>query len=214
MISRKSLRSAAKLAYVLLHIPISRIQFRKLKSTTSIKLNLGSGKTKGRQGWTTVDLHGADIVHDLRWGIPLPNNSVDFIYSSHTLEHIPYPHQNPFLVECVRVLKPGGIISLAVPNASLYVDAYVSRRPFRDPSSLYKPAAVNTGSHLDQLNYIAYMGGEHHYLFDEQNLQNTLKLAGFYDVRLRPFDSAIDHAERDFESIYVEGRKSGTTTQN
>ena len=66
---------------------------------------------------------------------------------------------------------------------------------------------VNTGSFLDQVNYIAYMGGQYCYLFDEENLLNSLKMAGFYSAQLRSFDRSIDDIERDFESIYAEAIK-------
>ncbi|HEY8359215.1 MAG TPA: hypothetical protein VIL30_17335, partial [Ramlibacter sp.] len=71
------------------------------------------------------------------------------------------------------------------------------------PDGYYQPARVDTGSFLDQVNYVAYMGGEHAYLFDEENLVNTLKTAGFTTASLRHFDAALDLADRDFESIYA-----------
>ena len=40
-------------------------------------------------------------------------------------------------------------------------------------------------------------------MFDEENLVNTLKKAGFSDVKLRVFDESIDLLERDNESIYA-----------
>jgi hypothetical protein len=62
---------------------------------------------------------------------------------------------------------------------------------------------VDTGSLLDQVNYIAYMDGHHSYMFDRENLVNTLKKAPFHEVSLRAFDEALDLKKRDFESIYA-----------
>lgn len=186
---------------------ISARQWRKLASNDTIKLELGSGAKKGVNGYTTVDLYGADIHRDLRYGIPLGENTVDKIYTSHMLEHIPYIQLVSFLRECHRVLKTGGELSVCVPNARLYIQAYMDNRNFVDPSNCYQPALVSTGSSLDQLNYIAYMAGQHCYMFDEENLINTLKTAGFSSAKLRSFDPSIDIQERDFESIYAVATK-------
>jgi hypothetical protein len=51
------------------------------------------------------------------------------------------------------------------------------------------------------------MKGQHKYMFDEENLINTLRKAGFSDVKLREFDQELDHKDRDYESIYALARK-------
>lgn len=103
----------------------SQYQWRKLATEKIIKLELGSGPKKGTNGFTTVDLYGADIYRNLKHGIPLGDNSVSFIYNSHLLEHIPYPDLILFLQECKRVLKKEGQISVCVPNAKNYIEAYL-----------------------------------------------------------------------------------------
>lgn len=55
-----------------------------------------------------------------------------------------------------------------------------------------------------------YMNGQHKYMFDEENLINTLLMAGFKKVNLREFDSMIDLSERDYESIYAVARKGNS----
>jgi predicted SAM-dependent methyltransferase len=162
---------------------------------------------KGVGGWTTVDLGGADIFHDLRNGIPLPGSSVDRIYTSHLFEHIPFKDLVLFINECYRVLKLGGELSVCVPNAGNYINAYIEKRHFRERGKGYAPAIVDTGSYIDQVNYIAYMDGQHHYLFDEENLINTIKTSPFKFVALRKFDPDIDLESRDYESIYASAIK-------
>lgn len=126
-----------------------------------MKLELGSGPKAGSNGWTTIDFcYGADISHDLRKGIPLESNSVNSIYSSHMLEHIPYKQLIEVINECKRVLKEGAELSICVPNASLYINSYTSKENFRGQNaSVFEPAIIDTGSFIDQINYIAYMGG-------------------------------------------------------
>ena len=64
-------------------------------------------------------------------------------------------------------------------------------------------AKVDTGSKLDQINYMAYMGGEHKYMFDKENLINTILKSNFKEAKLRKFDPNLDLKGRDFESIYA-----------
>lgn len=190
-----------------LFVILSRKKWRQLKYQRLIMLEIGAGEKSGKQGWTTVDLRGSDIAHDLRRGIPLPNNTVDKIYTSHLFEHIPYKDLISLLEECYRVLKKGGELSVCVPNAGYYIRAYYEQKIFRDLSDAYQPAVVDTNSFLDQVNYVAYMGDEHKYMFDEENLVNTLKVAPFEKVSLRDFDPDLDRTERDFESVYARATK-------
>ena len=179
----------------------------KLASQSEIMLELGSGPKKGTNGWTTVDLSGADINWDLRKGIPLKNNSVAKIYSSHLLEHIPYKELIAFLKECKRVLRTDGEFSVCVPNAGLTIREYADGSEVKIPE-MPDWAAVSTGSRIDVLNYNAYMGGEHCYMFDEQNLVNTLTTAGFSQAHLREFEASFDLDSRRAGSIYAVAYKS------
>ncbi len=65
--------------------------------------------------------------YDLRKGIPFPDGVFDAVYHSHVLEHFSKSEALPFLKECRRVLKPGGIIRVVVPDlermARLYLES-------------------------------------------------------------------------------------------
>ena len=182
-------------------------KWKRLELSDTVKLELGSGAKKGVNGWTTVDQTNADISWDLRNGIPLPNDSVDRIYSSHLLEHIPYDQLLPFLRECRRVMKSNAEFSVCVPNFRLYIDAYKDGKLFRSRETWWQPGLIDTGSSMDQLNYLAYMKDEHKYMFDEENLINTLAKAGFLNAQIRDFDEELDMRERDIESVYAKASK-------
>ena len=66
------------------------------------------------------------IAHNLLKGIPSPDNEFDVVYHSQLLEHFPRNRAEPFIKECLRVLRPGGIIRIAVPDlegiAKLYLE--------------------------------------------------------------------------------------------
>ena len=178
-----------------------------LKSSPVINLNLGSGPSYGINGWTNIDIGGADINWDLRKPIPLPENSVSSIYSSHLLEHLEFVAINKLLLECYRLLANNGELNLCVPNARLYIESYVLHSNLRLESDLYSPAVTDTESFIDQLNYVAYMGGEHKYMFDESNLTFLLHKAGFVDVLVTDGRFELDDDERKCDSLYMNARK-------
>lgn len=90
-------------------------------------LNLGCGN-RYVTSWDNLDFtaHNKDVIaHDLLIGIPAPNNHYDFVYHSHLLEHFSF-HQAPiFLQECFRVLRPNGILRVAVPDLESVVSGYL-----------------------------------------------------------------------------------------
>ena len=177
-------------------------QFRELALKEIIKLDLGSGPKYGRDGWTTIDSFGSDIVWDLTDKIPLPNSSVTEIYTSHLLEHLDFNQITNLLEEIERLLKVGGKLRICVPDASKYIHAYMAGYLLRDPNDCYPPALTITNSLIDQVNYIAYMGGEHKFMFDSQNLRNLLLQANFNSVKERCIELDVDSLDREVDSIY------------
>ena len=171
-----------------------------------IRLDIGAGDLN-RPGWITLDItDNCDLFWDLRKGIPFPDDSVDIVYSSHLFEHMDYGSGQRLMAEVLRVLKPGGDISICVPNARIYIDAYVNGTPLPEDHDFWEPALISREG-LDLVNYVAYMGGAHLCMFDEPSLLARLERAGFTDARIRSFDPSIDLPEREFESIYAEARK-------
>jgi predicted SAM-dependent methyltransferase len=179
-----------------------------LQEGRAICIELGAGNKSGQGGWITIDMaRNCDIYWDLRRGLPFPNDSVKRIYSSHFFEHLSFREAQRFLNECKRALVPGGHFSICVPNAKLYIDAYAKGHSLDAATFLAHEPACNRTTRIDYVNYIAYMGGEHRYMFDEDNLLFILKSRGFENVRLRNFDRSVDLKAREFESIYAEAEK-------
>jgi SAM-dependent methyltransferase len=56
---------------------------------------------------------GIDVIADITQPLPFPDESFSVALLSHTLEHVSEPYE--LLRECQRVLKPGGLLILAVP---------------------------------------------------------------------------------------------------
>jgi predicted SAM-dependent methyltransferase len=90
-------------------------------------LNLGCG-ARFRDGWVNIDFVSNDKnvrAYNLNKGIPYPDNSFDVVYHSHVLEHFTKTDAEKFIAECYRVLKPGGIIRIAVPDLEAIAKNYL-----------------------------------------------------------------------------------------
>lgn len=83
-----------------------------------MKLHLGCGH-RHLEGWLNVDARpevGPDLVADITSLAAFEDGETEIIYACHVLEHIPRPQVPDVLAEWRRVLKPGGILRLAVPD--------------------------------------------------------------------------------------------------
>jgi predicted SAM-dependent methyltransferase len=90
-------------------------------------LNLGCGALF-HPDWVNVDIKSRDplvIEHDLQTPLPFADNTFQAVYHSHVLEHLSRNQAPPFLRECVRVLAPGGVLRVAVPNLENIVRLYI-----------------------------------------------------------------------------------------
>lgn len=82
-----------------------------------MKLDIGSGN-KPREGFTGVDLYadGKGIIKAPMNALPFEDETVDEIYSSHSLEHIGKYEVVPTLAEWRRVLVWEGLLTIEVPD--------------------------------------------------------------------------------------------------
>ena len=92
-------------------------------------VNLGCGTIYiNKSHWINLDFNSESksvIKANLIKKIPLKNNSVDFVYSSHFIEHLENEDLNDLLNEIFRVLKPGGIFRVSTPNFEYLVKEYI-----------------------------------------------------------------------------------------
>ncbi len=137
---------------------------------------------------------------DLSHGVPARDDSVDYIYSSHFLEHL-YPSEaNALLVSCYQVLKPGGMIRIGVPDLEYALDMY---------------RAGSKRECLDRYFFVEAKGSvyaRHKYMYDFELLTDMLRKAGFGSVdRCRYRQGNVPDVEfldnRPEETLFVEARK-------
>ncbi len=90
-------------------------------------VNIGCGAT-WHPAWTNLDvcpLSSHVQAWDVEKGLPFESGQVDACYASHLLEHLTKDQARDLLLECFRVLRPGGVIRLAVPDLEGIVREYL-----------------------------------------------------------------------------------------
>ena len=163
---------------------------------------------------------GAHLVWgDARRGLPLADGAADAVYTSHFLEHVRRTDALRFLRECHRVLRPGGVLRIVVPDlrrlARQYLEGEGGRRltadEFLSATMLAEPerpglVARALSTFLDRASHL--------WMYDVASLSALLCEAGFAEPRERAFREGLapdleqlDLAERAAESLYLEAAR-------
>ena len=199
--------------------PVHRGKLRRLRGRRGLSLNVGSAG-RGRDGWINVDISPAHrnvyVALDIRRPLPFEEGQFQRILAEQVIEHIDFRHEIPgVLREFHRVLAPGGVLRVIVPDARRYMEAYLSGRPETwrelgwDLHAL--PADLHTPMHV--INHVFHQEGEHLFGYDFETLELVLRRAGFQEVARQAYlqswdpDLAIDREQHRNYSLYVEARK-------
>jgi SAM-dependent methyltransferase len=130
------------------HLPQTLKAKYHYRRASDLSIQMGCG-LRMKPGWINIDLvEGSDFRLDLRRRFPFSTGSSTLIYAEHFLEHLDYPDRaGVFLQECRRVLRKGGKLSLALPDISTVLRAYVQggdSRVLRSPEALAPLLVPNT----------------------------------------------------------------------
>lgn len=98
------------------------------------RIQFGSGSLHLPPPWENFD---AEVPIERQ--LPFPDGTTAFIFASHVIEHVAPKEVWNFLVECKRILQPGGVVRLAFPDLSRLANMMTDE---------YR-AAVRTGGHGD-----------------------------------------------------------------
>jgi predicted SAM-dependent methyltransferase len=205
-VSTHSFRQAAKLHGTRLVHPLSRRRIASLTARPPLRLHLGSAGNY-LAGWVNVDLIGmeSDLSWDLRSGIPFPDGSAEAVVLEHVIEHFALRDDLDLLAECLRVLAPGGLIRLGVPDFGRYLASYAGDGSFIDDVRPGRP------TRLLAVAEVALAHG-HRSVWDGETLLRVLGESGFVEGRVctwgeSALDPAPDSDRRKAESVYAEARK-------
>jgi predicted SAM-dependent methyltransferase len=187
-------------------------------------MNLGSANDR-LEGYVAVDFFFSHAGYgaDLRYPFLIDDAVFDGIFTEHTLEHLSYAEVAQVLAECRRILKPGRIIRIIVPDLSIFVENYVSQNEswFRDwEREVLKPRGRSMISRMEALSFVTQEYG-HRSAWDFETMAGFLTRAGFTDVRRRAFRESDDahlmqdkdDLDRKMVSLYVEARKPSDTPE-
>ena len=195
----------AKYLFTLAVLPGQRRRARRLQSMRPLRLHLGSADNR-LPGWVNVDLLRAGRTLDLYWDLrrPLPfwDASVDAIFAEHLLEHLPFPAGVGLLRECRRVLRPGGIARVGVPDLDRYIASYLGRDDIIERVS---PGRLTRALALGEPFFLY----GHRCMYDFETMQRALLGAGFTHVEHSSFGQgqlqpSPDSIGRRDETMYVE----------
>ncbi len=175
------------------------------------RLNWGCGEFP-EPGWLNSDIKdtpGIDIVADLREGLPLETDSIDYITSIHALPELPFSDLVPALTELRRVLKPGGVLRLALPDLERGIAAF--QRGDREYFHVPDEDARSIGAKfVTQMTWYGYS----HSLFVYDFVEELLERAGFaqitrcqYKQTASRWPDIADLDNRERESLFVEAVK-------
>ncbi|MER7670654.1 glycosyltransferase [Kitasatospora sp. NPDC096128] len=178
------------------------------------KVQIGGGGHR-IDGFFNIDIvPPADLLWDVREGIPLDDAGTETIFSEHFLEHIDYPRSaKHYAHEAHRVLAPGGQLITGVPDAAFVLNQYPAP-PDRAAEMIERWYAkrqcrgdINT--YLDLINYVFRDQDDdptynpHYWAYDHEKLAQLFTEAGFKTVKPWTFDPTLANPKRQWASVYV-----------
>jgi len=192
--------------------PYTRLRQHPALSRGLRKLGLISDLRWGRLQALDPDIRS----WNLKKGIPWPDQSFDAVYHSHFLEHIPRESAPELLGECLRVLKPGGILRVSVPDLHHYIRLYTKSfealsRGDEEALSQHEQAVAGMYDQFvrreatglkEQTNPVVRLierivrptpektGERHQWMYDEHTLVRLLCETGFSRPQVMRFDTS------------------------
>lgn len=153
------------------------------------KLQVGA-QNNSVEGWLNVDIlpkNNQVAYLDATQRFPFADQTFDYIFTEHMIEHIDFEQGKFMLQECFRVLKPQGKIRIATPDlanlaklihepeserSQTYIKHYIER--FYDNKLPLDPTYL-----INKLFYSFH----HKFIHSESSLQYLLEGAGFINFK-------------------------------
>jgi predicted SAM-dependent methyltransferase len=164
--------------------------------------------------WFDRDWDDRIFLHNLTKPFPWADGTVACVYSSHTLEHLSREEGLRFLQECHRVLRPGGLIRIVVPDLAFWISEYTGARLPADEFVERIGVLYGQSRHPLKTRLLPFIQFPHKCLYDETALLRVLRTTGFVVTASPPFESAIPNVrsleieDRTRNAVIVEGHKA------
>jgi len=149
--------------------------------------------------------------HDVNRGLPVEDNSAAVVYSSHMVEHL-YPEDAlAFFKESQRVLAPGGVFRIAVPNIAWHVQNYLDDQDADSFIRRIKLTRRKPSSLFNKLKLIWLGDRDHKWMYDGPSMCKFLLESGFAKAQVTASGTTtisdpgeLNLEERAPESVFVE----------
>ena len=198
--------------------PGYKAKINHLKQQQNLLVNVGCGPF-GKADWINLDLYSHPNVTlrtDARKNLPLADNSCSGIHVEHFLEHLEPTDERPdFLRNCYRSLQSGGVLRIIVPDAELYIKAYLEPgwENFNYMGCGGDVPEKTFKTKMQALNHVFVQGWEHYGGYDAETLELELSNAGFTNIKHQEWrkgdfpKECIDREQHRLYSLYFEAIK-------
>lgn len=175
------------------------------KNYENKKLHIGCGFNRIK-GWLNSDYFPrlSNVVHlDATKKFPFEDNSLDYIFSEHMIEHLTYADGEKMLVESFRVLKPHGKIRITTPDLAFVLKLYSKNKTrllanyiswscdnFIKNSEISDTFVIN--------NFMRDWG--HLFIYDDKTLRSLLNKIGYVDIQSYKINESDDPVLCDIEN--------------
>ncbi len=147
-----------------------------------VMLNVGCG-TDYKKGWINIDnnsdnnIEKLDLNWDLRNPLPFDDDSVDYIFNEHLIEHLTVEEGKKVMADLMRVLRPGGVVRVATPDLEESVALYLNRNWRKD--RLIKEFHLEFVKTPAELLNMSFSWWGHKWLYDWTEMQRRLDEWGY-----------------------------------
>jgi SAM-dependent methyltransferase len=167
-------------------------------------LNLGCG-VRRHPDWINVDAHArvdGILEHDLRRPLPFPDNTFKVVYHSHTLEHFDAEQGRRLMRECHRVLAPGGVVRVVVPDLEQIARDYLTALEAAEASETARTRADHEWMLIEMTDPLArhHAGGEQDRYIARVPLENAPFVIERWGAEGRAYIEQLQRTDRTHES--------------
>jgi predicted SAM-dependent methyltransferase len=158
-----------------------------IKTNSVRKLHIGCGYHR-IAGWLNTDVFPMrdTIILDAARKFPFETDTFDYVYCEHTIEHMPFADGQTMLMECHRVLKPGGTLRMATPDVRFLFNLYREDRSALEEEYIAWSCSNFVGKKAPQNalgvinNFVRDWG--HVFIYDPDTLRTSMITAGFQEI--------------------------------
>lgn len=165
------------------------------------------------------------LQHDVTQAFPIPDDSIEFIYASHIVEHLSISEFYFFLHECYRILHNNGILRIVCPDLQKWILAYtIKDKSFFDRyRNIIKQNEGKPWNTIDSSLMLTdtdiFMNSlhnwNHKWAFDYESITAHLANCGFNFVintgyRKSAYEdiATVENKIHKLESLYIEVKKA------